>query len=135
MSMSMRFATLFGRVLLGLFFFLPGIMKLQDWFRAQSEMATLNLPNPEVTMPIVVGLEVVGGLALILGFRVRISAVLLMGLLGFLTWYQYDLESVSTALYVEEMDFLLHRLAIFGALLFIFGMGGGPMRLTRERSG
>jgi hypothetical protein len=42
MNSGLRLSALFGRVVLGMFFFVPGIMKVQDWYTAKTLLFELD---------------------------------------------------------------------------------------------
>jgi putative oxidoreductase len=134
MNSGLRFSALFGRVVLGLFFFVPGIMKVQDWYGSKTLLFELDLPNPEITFPLMVAIEIAGGLALILGFRVRIACFVLIFLMGYITYVKYPFWLAQSHEYAMMFEIFTLRVAVMAGLAFVLGIGG-PMRLTRERSG
>jgi len=69
--------TLVGRILLGHIFLLAGISKIGSYAGTQGYMEAMGVPG--MLLPLVILLEIGGGLALIVGFQARITASLLAG--------------------------------------------------------
>jgi putative oxidoreductase len=67
------------RVALGFFFAAHGFQKFNEWTIAgnQAAFAQMGVPAANLTAPLVAGLELVGGIALILGVLTRVVAALL----------------------------------------------------------
>jgi len=68
---------LFGRLLLAALFLPAGLQKLSGYAGTQGYMEAMGVPG--VMLPLVILLEVGGGLALIAGFKVRWIALTLAG--------------------------------------------------------
>lgn len=132
MTLPMRVAALGGRVVLGLIFLLPGALAARDWRDARIDMYDFDLPAPEIFLPVIVSIQILAGLALILGYRARFAALLLILLLIFLTSRQFGMAGDHGRVLVEASDLLLARIGLIGGLLFVFGTGGGPFRLSRR---
>jgi len=67
------------RVVLGFLFAAHGWQKFNEWTIAgtQASFAKMGVPAAEIAAPVVAGLELAGGIALILGVLTRIVAALL----------------------------------------------------------
>ncbi|MDQ2069094.1 DoxX family protein [Natronospira sp. AB-CW4] len=112
-----------GRVLLGLIFLIAGIGKIGSGFglgfgyeATQGYMEAMGVPGI-LLLPTIL-LEVLGGLALILGIKARWAAAALAAftlLAGFL--FHFDLGDAN------ETNHLLKNLAISGGLLLVFVHG------------
>ena len=73
------------RVILGFLFAAPGWQKFNEWTVAgtQAAFAQMGVPAAQISAPLVAGLELAGGIALILGVLTRIVAALLaLNMLG-----------------------------------------------------
>ena len=64
-----------GRSLLGLYFFLPGLLKIFDYSGTQSLMALKGIPLYELALPLTIFIQILGGMLLILGQNLRITAL------------------------------------------------------------
>lgn len=112
------------RVALGHGFALTGLGKLRRFENTVEFFASLGIPFPAANAGFVGSLELVGGLALILGFAVRPFSALLASTL-FVALATNDLKEVAATgapLNVAAVVFLL-----FTALVFAFG--AGPLSL------
>ncbi|MDH0343599.1 DoxX family protein [Chromobacterium haemolyticum] len=116
-----KWITLLARVLLAQVFFLAGIGKLGAGYAAtQGYMAAMGVPG--FLLPLVIALEIGGGLALALGVKARWVALLLAGF------------SVASALLFhwepgnsQQMIQLTKNLAMAGGLLMVFAHGAGKL--------
>ncbi|TNE40916.1 MAG: DoxX family membrane protein [Alphaproteobacteria bacterium] len=132
MTWPMRFAALGGRVVLGLVFLLPGALAARDWRDGRIGAPDFDFPVPEVVLPLLIGVQILAGLGLVLGYRSRFAALMLILLVIFLTSQQFGLTGNHGRLLVDGSDLLLARIGMIGGLLFVFGLGGGPFRLSRR---
>ncbi len=132
MNNYLRTATLFGRAMLGLFFLLPGIMKTQDW---QGTIVLLEMKGVFFA-PVFAGLatvtEITFGAALLLGYRVRISAGVLILFTLVVNVTLHNFWSMPGDVFVSELQLFGKNMGIVGGLLFILGMGGGQDSLSRH---
>lgn len=116
-----KWIALLARVLLAQVFILAGIGKLGAGYAAtQGYMAAMGVPG--FLLPLVIALEIGGGLALALGVRARWVALLLAGF------------SVASALLFhwepgnsQQMIQLTKNLAMAGGLLMVFAHGAGKL--------
>ena len=66
-----------GRAMLATMFLVAGFGKIGAYAGTQAYMESFGLPG--FLLPAVIGLEIVGGLAILLGIQARVAAVLLAG--------------------------------------------------------
>jgi putative oxidoreductase len=117
-------AALGGRALLAPIFLLSGIGKISDVTMYLGYIKAFGLPFPAVALAGAVALEMLGGLALLLGYRTRLIGTMLA------------LFSIATALIFHEdlgnSDQFLHfwkNLAMAGGLLQLAAFGGGKLSI------
>ena len=67
-----------GRLLLASIFVLSAVGKLNDWHGTAGMMANRGLPAPDALLAIAVGLELVGGIMVVLGLYARWGALALL---------------------------------------------------------
>ena len=79
-----------GRVLLGLYFFLPGISKIPTYEFTAEYMALHSIPLVSILLPFTIVLQLVLGITLIIGFRIRESALILAALTIFINIGVHD---------------------------------------------
>jgi putative oxidoreductase len=115
-----------GRILLSLMFISAGWSKISGYAGTQAFMESAGVPG--ILLPLVIALELVGGIALLAGWQARIFAFLLAGftLLSALLFH-FDLA--------DQMQSLLFwkNVSIAGGFLMIVALGAGPWSLDNRR--
>jgi putative oxidoreductase len=117
-----------GRILISLIFVTSGISKLGNFAGTQGYMESVGVPG--ILLPIVIAVELLGGLAIILGWHTRIAAFLLAG---------FSLVSAVLfhANFGEQMQMIMFmkNLALAGGFLMLVALGAGPWSIdNRNRS-
>lgn len=116
-----KWIILLARVLLAQVFFLAGIGKLGAGYAAtQGYMAAMGVPG--FLLPLVIALEIGGGLALALGVKARWVALLLAGF-SVASALLFHLEPGNS----QQMIQLTKNLAMAGGLLMVFAHGAGKL--------
>lgn len=121
-----RFAPLLGRIFLSAIFIISSVRKILDFEGTRAYMDNAGLPMTGVLLVGAIVFELAGGLSVLLGFKARLGAILLIIFL------------VPTTL-VFHMDFsdqgqIIHfmkNLSILGGLLLVAAFGSGPYCLDR----
>ena len=116
--------TIFGRILIGLLFFAGGMSMLLMQGPANVAMYfdSLGLPFAVVLVWPVIALKIVAGLAIILGYRVGLASVALIGFTAAATMVAHrDLNDPS----------LMKNLAIIGGLMYLMAYGPGGTFTSR----
>ena len=109
-----------GRVLLGLYFLLPGIAKLPTYSGTIEYMLLHNIPLAGVLLPITIVLQVGLGAILIIGYRIKESALILAALTIFINigvhdfWNEYPNKDAG-----HETQNFVKNLGIFAGLLVL----------------
>ena len=128
-----RFAAPAGRVLLSLIFITSGFGKITGYAGTQGYMEAMGVPG--ALLPIVILVELAGGIALLLGWQARISALLLAGfslLSGFLFHYVPSLGMEGMEAQMQMISFM-KNVSIAGGMLMVVAMGPGPVSLSTGR--
>jgi putative oxidoreductase len=118
-------AELAGRVLLASLFLLSGLTKLGAYPAAVAYMSSAGVPG--ALLPVVIATEVLGALAIILGWKTRVAAILLAGfsLLAALTFHNNFADQI-------QMIMFLKNVSIAGGFLLLIANGAGPLSLDRR---
>lgn len=116
---------LVGRVLMSAIFLTAGYGKITAYAATQAYMESMGVPG--ALLPLVIALELGGGLALLLGWQARLAALALAGF------------SVVSALlfhldFADQMQSILFmkNLALAGGLLYVTAAGAGALALARQ---
>ena len=109
-----------GRVLLGLYFLLPGISKIPTYAGTTEYMLLHNIPLASFLLPVTIVLQVGLGAILIIGYRIKESALILAALTIFINIGMHDFwnEYPNTDAGHETQNFV-KNLAIFAGLLVL----------------
>jgi len=125
---SANAAAVLGRVLISAIFVLSGLSKLTAISGTMGYIAAAGLPLAPVALAVAIAIEVLGGLALIVGFKTRWVAAALA------------LFSVVTALAFHsnlgDQNQFIHffkNIAMAGGLLQIVAFGGGALSLDARK--
>jgi len=122
-----------ARVLLALMFVLAGFSKFASLAGTAGYIASKGLPMPMVLAVLTAVLEVVGGIALIVGFQARIAALALalFTIAAAFLFHNFWAMPADQA-FVNQLMFM-KNLSIAGGLLFVFSLGAGPASLDARR--
>ena len=122
---SENFAYLGARVLLAALFLITGIGKLGAYDATAGYMASVGVPG--ALLPLVIVTEVLGAVAIILGWKTRIVAFLLAGftLLSALLFHNNFADQM-------QMVMFLKNLSIAGGVLLLVVHGGGRISLDHR---
>jgi len=118
-------AELGGRVLLASLFLISGLGKIGAYAGTAGYMSALGVPA--ALLPIVIATEVLGAIAIIVGWRTRITAFLLAGftLLSALLFHNNFADQI-------QMIMFLKNVAIAGAFLLLVANGAGALSLDHR---
>jgi putative oxidoreductase len=101
-----------GRVLISAIFIMAGINKISGYAATQGYMESMGVPG--ALLPLVILLEIGGGLAVLVGWQTRIAAFLLAGftVLSALVFHASFSDQMQSILFMKN-------LAMAGGLLFL----------------
>ena len=129
-TLRTAYAPALGRVLLSLIFVMAGIGKIGAPAGTKGYIASVGMPAPDLAYIAAVVIELGVGLALLVGFKARIAAVILA-----------VFTVVATAFFHNQlgdqiqMIMFLKNLAIIGGLLLVFAYGAGSFALDNRGAG
>jgi putative oxidoreductase len=126
--MSTSIQLLIGRVLMSYIFITQGYGKLGGVEGTAGYMASMGIPLPSITVWLVIALELLGGIAILLGFFTRYVSWALAAfclLAGYLAHYQ-----PSDAM---QMISFTKNLAIAGGFLVLAAHGPGALSVDARR--
>jgi putative oxidoreductase len=124
-----------GRLMLSAIFLLSAVGNKIPNFNAVADlMATKGVPAPQVMLVGAIAFLIAGSLSIILGYKSRVGAALLLVFLVLATYYFHDFWKVSDPKEKQEqMIQFMKNLALMGAMLLVITNGTGPMSLDARK--
>ncbi|GKY88992.1 DoxX family protein [Sinisalibacter aestuarii] len=135
MTNSLSLLAPVARILLALIFIVSGLQKLGDISGNAAYIASGGLPGVLIWPTILV--EVLGGLALAIGYQARIAALLLAGF-SIVAGVLYHLVPAGAAegmMAQMQIIMFMKNLSIAGGLLMVTAMGAGAYALDTRKGG
>jgi putative oxidoreductase len=122
-----KYFELGGRILLASLFLLSGLSKITSYGATAGYMVASGV-SPAL-LPIVIATEVLGSLAVIVGWHTRIVAFLLAGftLLAAALFHNHFGDQTQMIMFLKDVS-------ITGAFLMLVANGAGPLSLDRRRA-
>ncbi|HEY0972902.1 MAG TPA: DoxX family protein [Solimonas sp.] len=119
------YTDLVGRLLIALIFVGAGYGKIGGYAGTQAYMESMSVPGG--LLPLVILVELGGGLAIVLGFLTRFAA-LGLAIFSVLSAFLFH------ANFADQMQQILFmkNLAMAGGFLFLVGNGAGPLSLDAK---
>ena len=120
-----KYASPVGRFLLAQIFLLAGLNKISGYAGTQGYMESMGVPG--ALLPLVIVLEVVGGLALILGWQTRLVALALAGfsIISAVIFHSDFSDQMQMVMFMKNF-------AIAGGLVILFAQGSGSYALDNR---
>lgn len=126
MKACCSFSMLIGRVLLSIIFILAGVGKLMDFHGTAAYMTSKGMTMVPLFLYAAAVVEILGGLSLLLGFKTRVGAALLILFLVPTTAIFHDFWNYADPMEQNlQMINFLKNLAIGGGLFYVLGCGSG----------
>jgi putative oxidoreductase len=125
---ALRNATeLFGRILLASLFLLSGLGKITAYSATAGYMASVGVPG--ALLPLVIVMELLGALAIILGWHTRLVSLLLAGftLVAGALFHNDFADQIQMVMFFKNVS-------IAGALLMLAANGAGRLSLDSRRA-
>ena len=122
---------LIARICISAMFLLSGVHKFMDYSGTAEYMATKHIP----AMPYLFGaafVEIIGGLSILLGYKIRFGSLLLILFLIPVTYFFHDFWNIQDPKAMQaQMTHFFSNLALFGGLLYVFCGGAGGCSIDK----
>lgn len=127
MNQLQAFSALLGRLFLAMIFIQSGLSKMSDYAATQGYMDAMGVSS--ALLPLVIALEVLGGIAIVIGFKARLVALAMAGfsLLSALLFHTNFSDHTQTTM-------LMKNIAIAGGFLMIVAHGAGAYALDNRNA-
>ena len=109
--------------------------KIPNFNGVAERMAGEGLPQPKILLAGAIAFLILGSLSLVLGYRGRTGAFLLLVFLAAATYYFHDFWTAPPETREKEVIQFFKNVALMGTMVFIMANGTGPWSLSnRERA-
>ncbi|MGJ3245426.1 MAG: DoxX family protein [Elainellaceae cyanobacterium] len=124
---AQKYVPLVARIFLAVIFIQTGIDKVADFAGTQQQIASVGIPLAVLVTVFTILFEIAGGISLVLGYKARIGAALLLLFLmpATLVFHNPIVDPTETIQFMKN-------LAIMGGLLMVVAYGSGPISLDRR---
>ena len=121
-----------ARLFLGAVYLYSGAVKLVGWQAAISEFALLGLPVPAVAVAATVAVQLLGGLAIAVGWQFRAAAAALAVFTVVATLIGHPFWAFAGVEFQRQLTTALEHLAIVGGFLLLTIIGPGRLSLQAK---
>ena len=109
-----------GRSLLGLYFIAPGLSKVFNYASTLTLMKMKGVPFSTALLPVTIAIQLLGGIFLVLGKNLRLTAFILFGLTIFINIFIHNFwTSHGDPSQAHEIQNFIKNLAIAAGLLIL----------------
>lgn len=122
-----------GRVLLGIYFILPGVNKVTDFDGNSQYMAEHGMVFIPFFLLLTIIIQLGGGFAMVAGYQTKIVAFVLAGLTLVISLVMHDFWTMEPGLQTShEAQNFIKNMAIMAGLMVAGGLGGGAWSLDNR---
>ncbi|RMG35057.1 MAG: DoxX family protein [Planctomycetota bacterium] len=126
--------SLLGRLLISAIFLTSAVThKIPHFEQVAQLMESEGVPMPKIALAGAIAFLVLGSLSLIVGFKARIGALLLLVFLILATYYFHDFWTMSGDERQQQMIHFMKNLALMGTMLLIIANGPGGWSLDARK--
>ena len=126
--------SLLARLMIATIFLLSAVAgKIMNFSGTVEKMAAEGVPSPTILLGGAIAFLILGSLSIVLGYKGRFGAFLLLCFLGAATYYFHDFWTVpadDAERKQAEMIAFMKNLSLMGTMLFLIANGSGPWSLS-----
>ncbi|MCH2117607.1 MAG: DoxX family protein [Pirellulales bacterium] len=124
--------SLVGRVMLCAIFLLSAVgKKLPDFGGVAEAMKGQGIPLPQAMLASAIGFLIVGSVMIVVGYKARVGAFLLLLFLAVATFYFHDFWEFADAARANQFNHFMKNLSLMGAMVFILANGAGAWSIDQ----
>jgi putative oxidoreductase len=131
---SSSVVSLFARVLLSTIFIIFGFSKIFSFSMFAGMLASKGFPLATLAMAIAVAIEVLGGLAILVGFQTKIVAWIVFLYLIPTTFLFHNFWAMQGAARMDNMAHFFKNVAIMGGFLLLAANGPGRYSIDERKA-
>jgi putative oxidoreductase len=126
---------LLGRFLMGGYFIMPAVSKLNNFSGTSAYMEQHNVPMVSVLLVVTIIIQLVAGAAIIVGFKGKQSAFILAALTLVISLFMHNFwvmeEGIARS---HELQNFFKNMGIMAGLLMITGLGTGRFSFDQRKT-
>jgi len=123
-----------ARLMIAAIFLLSAVgNKIPKFDAVAAMMEGKGIPQPKILLAGAIAFLILGGLSIVLGYKARLGALLLLVFLGAATYYFHDFRKAAPEQQQAEMIQFMKNLALMGTMVFLLANGTGPWSLDNRR--
>ena len=126
--------SLVGRILLAVLFLPAGISKISGFAGTVAYIASKGVPLPDIAAVIAIVVEVVGGIALLVGFKTRWAALALAAFTLVATVLFHNYWAMPAEQQMMQKLMFMKNFAVIGGLLTLAAWGAGAWSVDGKSS-
>lgn len=124
--------SLVGRVMLCAIFLLSAVgNKIPDFGGVAEAMKGQGVPLPQAMLASAIGFLIVGSVMIVVGYKARVGAFLLLLFLAVATFYFHDFWEFADAARANQFNHFMKNLSLMGAMVFILANGAGAWSIDQ----
>lgn len=128
-----QYGPLAGRILMAAIFLMSGFGKLTNFSGTAGFIAGRGMPMAEVLVVGAILFELGGAIMLVIGWKVRWGALLLVLFTIPATLMFHNFWAVDASQYQNQLNHFLKNVAMIGGLLYMMAFGAGPLSLDKGK--
>lgn len=132
-DLTKHFGPLVGRILMALIFLVSAYGKIMGFDQIIDAMMSRGMPMTQALLTCAIVIEVVAGTLLIIGWKTEYAALALLIFLIPATLYFHNYWTYPPDQVRNQRNHFMKNLTIGGALIFVMGMGAGPLSIDNRR--
>lgn len=127
MDKLQELSTPIGRLFLSMIFIFSGFSKITGYAATAGYMESVGVPS--LLLPLVIALELLGGIAILIGFKARLISLLFVGfnIVSALIFHQFWNDE-------SQMNPFMKNIAMAGGFLMIFAHGPGAYSVDKDHA-
>ena len=122
-----------GRLMIATIFLMSAVgNKIPNFSAVAGYMGQKGVPQPQVMLAGAIVFLILGSVSVILGFKARFGAALLLVFLVLATYFFHDFWNLKGQEQQEQMIQFMKNLSMMGTMVFLIANGSGACSLERK---
>ncbi len=134
-AITTRLLTVLGRIMIATIFLTSAVgNKIPNFNSIAGFMASEGVPAPQLMLVGAIAFLIVGSVSVILGYKTRIGAALLLVFLVLATYFFHDFWNVPEQEQQNQMIQFMKNLSLMGTMVFLIAVGPGVCSFDNRKS-